>query len=145
MVQRADRLTTRRAADSPRNNLAWESALDIVELDGFSFVPATTSGELFHWGQVMKNCVGSYDTVCIDRGNRIFIAHSPNGKPLATIELEHQQGTWQPRQVEGHARTKVSKELRIATAKLAQEYQRQSNKRKNSGQVKTAAVSPSAA
>ena len=142
MVQRADRLTTRQAGNNPSNNLAWESALDVVELDGYSFVPATTSSELFHWGQVMKNCVSSYDTVCMERGNRIFIAHNPNGKPLATIELENQQGTWQPRQVEGHARTRVSKELRIATAKLAQEYQRQSNKLKNSSQVKTAAASP---
>ena len=142
MVQRADRLTTRQADNSLSNNLTWESALNVVELDGFSFIPATTSSELFQWGQVMKNCVGSYDTVCRDRGNRIFIAHSPNGKPLATIELEHQQGTWQPRQIEGHARSRVSKELQIATAKLAQEYQRQSNKRKNNGKVKTAAASP---
>ena len=144
-VHRADRLATRQAGNNPSNNLAWESALDVVELDGFGFVPATTSSELFHWGQVMKNCVGSYDTVCMDRGNRIFIAHSADGKPLATIELEQKQGTWQPRQVEGHARTRVSKDLRTATDKLAQEYQRQSNKRKNNGQAKTAAASPSAA
>ena len=136
MVQRADRMTVRRNTDRPRNNLVWESALDVVELDGFRFSPATTSGELFHWGKVMKNCVASYDTICADRGHRIFIAHDLNGKPLATIELEQNQNKWQPHQIEGHGRTRVSKELRIATAKLAQEYQLQSNKRKSDRQVK---------
>ena len=132
MVERAERVVQRDRRTNPQNHLAWESALGTVELDGFGFVPATTSAELFQWGQVMQNCLASYDTACADEGRRIFIAHSPDGKPVATVELEQRQGVWQKRQLEGKGRTRASRELEAAVGRLAQQYEHAA-RRENAG------------
>ncbi len=137
MVERAERVVRRDRRTNPQNHLAWDSALGAVELDGFGFVPATTSAELFQWGQVMQNCLASYDTACAHEARRIFIAHSPDGKPVATVELEQREGIWQQRQLEGKGRTRVSKGLEAAAGRLAQQYERAA-RRKNAGTERAA-------
>lgn len=123
MVERANQVVQRNNRDrAPLNRLAWNSALGVTQVEDFQFVPVTSSGELAHWGARMKNCVAVYDTVCADRGDRIFIAHNQQGEPIGTVQIGQEGADWQVRQLEGKNRTAANGPLELAATGLARQY-----------------------
>ena len=122
-IARADRITRADALSGASRRLSWDSALPATEIGGFSFIPATSSAELQHWGQVMGNCVATYDHQCAARDHRIFIAHDPQGNPVATIELGKQHQNWCVTQAEGKKRSTPARGLSQAADQLARLYQ----------------------
>lgn len=111
-----------------RQNNTWESLLDTTEVkvgkQKFTFVPLTSSRDLFQEGRVMHHCVASYDTRCLNerRPSRIFSVRDEQGARVATVEIVRDRDQWQASQMRGHCNACVSNAVSKASQEIAKLY-----------------------
>lgn len=111
-----------------RRNNTWESLLDTTEVkvgkQKFTFVPLTSSRDLFQEGQIMHHCVASYDTYCLNerRPSRLFSVRDEQGARIATAEIFRNHDRWQAGQVRGYCNDRVSDAVNKATQEIAKLY-----------------------
>lgn len=116
------------AAFSRRHNDTWESLLDTTEVkvgkQRFTFVPLTSSRDLFQEGKIMHHCVAGYDARCLNvyRPSRLFSVRDEQGARVATAEIVRVQDQWQATQVRGYCNAHVSAAINKASQEIAKLY-----------------------
>jgi hypothetical protein len=97
-------------------NIAWESVLGEITLDGIKITPLISSQEVYREGCEMRNCVSSYVSRCVKNGFRLFSLTEPNEK-RSTLSLTPKNGGFVIDQHQGPSNGRVSR----AAAKAARE------------------------
>lgn len=76
-----------------RKNIEFDYTLDEKSLEdtvsGFNFVLPKTSNELYNFGYIMHNCVGSYIDNMLRKRCLIVAVVNEKGKGVACLELRH--------------------------------------------------------
>lgn len=99
----------------------WESAIEPVTLNGYTFVPITDGLTLHNLGQAMGNCLSNYVQACVTGHTRVFRVDQDE-TPVGAVSLDRTNGRWTRDQSEGNNRTPLPKEAAALHQRLAEIY-----------------------
>ena len=131
LARRAERwhrektINARRAREAEIESMAdrgWNSALESVELEEFTFTAVTNGRALVKLSDTMENCLYTFVNDCAGGHCRIFTAHR-NNELEAALEIYLQDGHWLPGQAEGSQHQRPPKGLAKLHQKLCAIYE----------------------
>ena len=110
----------------------WHSLIQETTHNQTFIKALTSSRELQHTGNIMRNCIGTYWDKCLQGTSRIFTMHQakgpsqPQGYPqqiMAAVELTVRNGSWQIGQMEAPMRGPMPDQALKAARHLRDIYQ----------------------
>ena len=87
-------------SDKGGRYLAWDSALDPTEINGFQVTPLTDEKQLHEETDWMGHCVYTYAETCANGTSRIF-SLTLNGRPAGTSQITLKTKEWTEVQTRG--------------------------------------------
>jgi hypothetical protein len=78
--------TRRKYENDPSAGRVWEPSLGALEQGEFKAVELVTGRQLIEEGTLMRHCVASYTSLCLDGNSRVFSIRR-HGARVATLEL----------------------------------------------------------
>ena len=102
-------------------NQNWDSALDTVDIEHFTFVPITDALTLVQLGDQMRNCLSSFTTRCMNNQTRVFRVDQ-HGQPIGAVSIAQIEGRWLSDQAEGNNRNPLPQRISKLHKDLTERY-----------------------